>query len=130
MARTFVGAHDVKNDVDNSALYEYQMTGADQRVSRDPDALAWLAKAHAEMESKKRAWAIFNGRRLGAFLTAAGVDVGAAAKAQDDSMPPPPGLADLGSCIGKLRGASFLNVSEQDACVALERVMQRSPHRR
>ncbi len=130
MTKTFIGARDVEPSREVSTPYEFQMTGADQRVARDPETLAWLARALGEKKMKSRAWPIFDERRLEQFLEAAGIDTAAAVKAHEDTMPPPAELTQIGPCIEKLRGASFLNFPEQEACVFLKRVVQGSPHRR
>ncbi len=111
--------------------FERSMTGADARVARHPDTVAWLGKVYGELVNGSRTWPGLDKRLLKKFLRAAGVEPDTTVKAHDDAVPPP---ADLGSdvavCLEKLTGASFLTAPPGVVCMMLHERAQRSPHRR
>lgn len=105
------------------------MTGADQRIARNPDTVSWLAKVYAEMEHGSRSWQCFDKKRLRSFLQQAGVDRKKAVDAHEDSLPIPSHLGRPEHCIPALKSASFLNVDVGGACVLIERRSREKPAR-
>lgn len=102
---------------------DYRPSGGDSALSRNPDALAWLAKVHAEHVQGKRAWDdLFNVEDLARFLIHYGVDLEAAQKADADAaLDVPAEMADVQSCLPGLSGASFLKASPAAVCTMIER---------
>jgi hypothetical protein len=111
--------------------YERSMTGADARVARHPETVAWLGKVYGELCNRSRTWPGLDQRLLKKFLRAAGVDLDATTKAHQDAVPPPADLGnDVAACLEKLTGASFLTHPPGTVCMMLHDRAQRSPHRR
>jgi hypothetical protein len=105
---------------------DFRMSGGDQKLARDPAILTFLARAYAEERNGRRPWPMFLTKQLGDFLTAAGVDIGAAVKADENAMEIPAELTEMEVCMNKMHGASFLAHPAGQACLALRRRSQMS----
>ena len=123
---TFKSARDVRPERDFRLAHESGMCGADQRVGRSPETVAWLAKVLAEMDGQKREWPMFEPRMLKRFLQAVGFDIKAAAEEDADALPVPEDLHTPETCFEKLRGASFLTMPAGAACFRLNERQARS----
>lgn len=124
MQRHLMGVNDTPAPAAFAHASDYRMSGGEQRLARDPDLMAFLAKVYAEVENERRPWPMFDARRLGKFLGAAGIDVDAALKADADAMSMPAIVNDTAACMDKFNGASFLTQPSGQACYALKRRSQ------
>jgi hypothetical protein len=109
---------------------DYRMSGADQALARQPEIVAFLGKCYAETVNERRDWPVFNAKRLGQFLAAAGVDLEAAIKADADAMVIPDELADPAICFAKFQGLSFLTQPAMDTCLVLRHQYRQAHSRR
>jgi hypothetical protein len=99
-----------------------RMTGRDERIGRNPEIVAWLAKVYGEITNESRPWPEFHAKRLGAFLQSRGVDLGRAVKDHGDSLKDiPESIRAIEGCIPALKGASFLSTSADAACFKIRR---------
>jgi hypothetical protein len=96
-----------------------RLSGADQLIRRDTETVAWLAKCYAEMLTDKRRWPIFSEKRLGAFLSAIGVDLDAQVKAVDEPLGVPDYCDSMEQSMSKFYGASFLAKDAHEVCAHL-----------
>ena len=126
MSQHFKSAREVEDTREVRYAHERGLSGADQRMSRDAALIGWLAKVYGELHHKSREWPMFDRSRLGDFLFAAGVDPTTATKSHEDAMPIPAEVSTPEFCFEKLRGASFLNVPAESACLVLNQRSQRS----
>ena len=131
MSRFLVSKSDRVREKDETTWRnDYRMSGGDQMLSRHAEIVAFLAKCYAEEVNERRRWPMFDVKRLGQFLGAAGIDVDAAIKTDADAMQIPDELTDMEVCINKMHGASFLTEPTAEACVALKRRDRMSNSRR
>lgn len=101
------------------------LSGGEERLSSEPELVAWLAKVYVEIEPNeegltKRNWPWFDRRQLRTFLENVGVDIDAAKKADEDALPSMPSILRVPEfAIPVLRGLKFLNASPSETARCL-----------
>lgn len=128
MPRHFLGTHERRRAVPTSRISQAPMTGADSRISRDPDALRFLARIAAEKRGESRPWPEFDLHRLESFLSRAGVDLELARKDHADATDQMPEIVrEPERCIPFLKGASFLTGDVDHICWRMRRQYEAAP---